>query len=555
MANKGVFSSSPQGRMAPPATHVNEAGGKAYKFSSKHALAQFAATGTLNDAFYSTAEQQLEAVLKLCATVELEFVAKTAVYAREKGFMKDMPALLAAFLVANPGGLPLLKKIFPRIMDNGKMLRNFVQILRSGRTGRKSLGTGPKKLIQRWLESRTDEQLFRDSVGNDPSLADVIRLVHPAPSSEQRRALFGYICGIDSEALKAAGQQAKPWGVGYDSTKLPALVREFEEFKKARAAGQKNGLGLPKVPMEMLTGIELSESDWETIAGQASWTQTRMNLNSWNKHGVFRSKAMVKKIADRLRDPELIQKSKVFPYQLLMTYTMTEELPGEIRLALQDAMEVACSAVVVPEGDFVICPDVSGSMSSPATGHRAGATTKVRCIDIAALVAAVFLRKNEKSAVIPFEQGVVRLQLNPRDSIMTNASRLASIGGGGTNCSAPLALLNKDRVTDIRGVVYISDNESWMDSSRTHWGNSPTETMRQWSQLKTRNPNAKMVCIDIQANDSTQAQEQKDILNIGGFSDAVFETISRFFAGASAAGEKEVLTPQGWVDIIEAVSL
>ena len=52
------------------------------------------------------------------------------------------------------------------------------EVLRSGVTGRKSLGTAPKKLAQRWLESRSDEQLFRASVGNDPSLADLIKMVH-----------------------------------------------------------------------------------------------------------------------------------------------------------------------------------------------------------------------------------------------------------------------------------------------------------------------------------------------------------------------------------------
>ena len=47
--------------------------------------------------------------------------------------------------------LALLGQVFGRVVDNGKMLRNFVQILRSGAVGRKSLGTRPKKLVQQWL--------------------------------------------------------------------------------------------------------------------------------------------------------------------------------------------------------------------------------------------------------------------------------------------------------------------------------------------------------------------------------------------------------------------
>ncbi len=38
----------------------------------------------------------------------------------------------------------------------------------------------------------------------------------------------------------------------------------------------------------------------------------------------------------------------------------------------------------------------------------------------------------------------------------------------------------------------------------------------------------KLICIDLQPNQTTQAPERSDILNIGGFSDAVFEVIHAF---------------------------
>jgi 60 kDa SS-A/Ro ribonucleoprotein len=60
-------------------------------------------------------------------------------------------------------------------------------------------------------------------------------------------------------------------------------------------------------------------------------------------------------------------------------------------------------------------------MLSPVTGQRKGSTTKVRCIDLAALVAAAVLRKNPSAEVLPFESHVVKVNLNPRDSVMTNA--------------------------------------------------------------------------------------------------------------------------------------
>ena len=88
-------------------------------------------------------------------------------------------------------------------------------------------------------------------------------------------------------------------------------------------------------------------------------------------------------------------------------------------------METAIANVPEIDGQVVVCPDVSGSMSSPVTGYRKGATSAVRCIDVAALVAAAFMRANRNTRVLPFEQGVVNMRLNPRDSVMTNAAKLA----------------------------------------------------------------------------------------------------------------------------------
>src|SRR5678815_658573 len=149
-----------------------------------------------------------------------------------------------------------------------------------------------------------------------------------------------------------------------------------------------------------------------------------------------------------IRDRTKVAKARVFPYQLMVAYTMANAnsaIPQAICNALQDAMEIATDNVPEFEGKVYVFPDVSGSMQSAVTGHRKGSTSAVRCVDVAALVAATVLRKNPSAEVIPFESSVVKVRLNPRDSVMTNAQKLASLPAGGTNCSAPLAFLNKQR--------------------------------------------------------------------------------------------------------------
>ena len=297
----------------------------------------------------------------------------------------------------------------------------------------------------------------------------------------------------------------------------------------------------------MLTALPISTNEWTQIARNAAWQMTRMNLNTFQRHGVFRNAEMVEIIANRLRDREAIKRAKVFPYQLLMAYKIAEsnkEIPRQITEALQDAMEIATENVPKIAGKIYVCPDVSGSMSSAVTGYRKGATTDMRCIDVAGLVASAILRKNPTAEILPFENNVVNIALNPRDSVMTNAQKLAKIGGSGTNCSAPLQQLNRAKSQgDL--VIYVSDNESWIDSNRA-W-NSGTETMNQWNEFKSRSQNAKLVCIDIQPNAHTQATERADILNVGGFSDQVFNLITEFANGNLEADH--------WVGVIEKVEV
>jgi len=67
MANTQLFQSV-KGKFLPATNTANEAGGVAYSLTPQHALVQ------------------------LAAQVDASFVAKTAIYARERGHMKDMPA-------------------------------------------------------------------------------------------------------------------------------------------------------------------------------------------------------------------------------------------------------------------------------------------------------------------------------------------------------------------------------------------------------------------------------------------------------------------------------
>jgi len=518
MPNPALFGGAPKG---PLTTTTNEAGGRAYERSDKEALAQLALTSCFNGVYYATAEEQLEKVKELAAKAEPMFLAKLAVFARQHGGMKDAPAVLLTILSKKDP--TLYRAAFPLVCDNGKVMRGHAQMMRSGLV-RKSFGFAAKSMFGKWFD-RSPWSIFKQSSGQGMSMADVIRLTHPKPKTPEHEVLFAYLLG-----KKLTDEQ---------TAKLPPSVQEYEAFKKAPLSAP-----MPDLPYEFLTSMPLAPAHWKQIAFQMTWHQLRQGLNMLAKNKVFEDPLVVDHVARKLSSAEEIARVKVFPYQILQTYLATKDnaaIPRPIIDALHDALECATSNVPDFGGAVAVGVDTSGSMASPVTGHRVGATTQTKCIDVAGLIASTILRRNKVAAIIPFAEDVKRLRLEPRDTVMTNAAKLAACGGGGTDCSAPLRFMNGAQArADL--VVMVSDSESWKDVSQAarhgaalflpqRYANMRTNMMAEWLSFKKRNPTAKLVCIDLQPYTTTQVSPDKDILLIGGWSDRAFEVIRSFMSG------------------------
>jgi len=533
MANKTLFQST-RGRTVPKAEAVNAAGGRAYDLSPKGALARYAATGCLSNTYYVRAEDHLDRVIALAKECESDFIAKLAIFARKEGHMKDMPALLCAILASRgDNGRSALKAAFPQVIDNGRMVRNFVQIMRSGKLGRKSLGTGPRNLVRGFLERNKPNWLFRQlSVGQDPSGADIIKMVHPKPVSPEHEALFGYLIGKGEKDRRKKGWK-----------NLPPLVRQFEEWKEDRS------LPAPAVDFRLLTAEKLTAEQWASIMRAGQWHFIRMNLNTALRQGALKVDSELEKfIAERLADKEIIQKARVMPYQLFAAYKhVSNDIPRSIVDALHDAVEIAVDNAPVAEGRTLVIVDVSGSMSSPVTGHQYGRTSsKVRCVDVAALFSAAIVRKNRSAAVLPVDTQVHHgFRPEPRNSVLTEADRLGEYCGGGTALGAAFRHANA-RKLKVDHVVIISDQESWADKHYSFYGGDGTAMMHEWETLRSRNPQAKLVCVDIQPGRTHQALEGRpEILHVAGWNDSVFKVVAAFLGGDT----------DSWIDIIEKIDL
>lgn len=507
--NKSIFS-TPKTSAVPVANAINAAGSDAYKLSDKETLCNIVMTATFNKGSHGfTGDAQLDVIKKAAAKVSTEFLAQLAIYAHEQGKMKDSPAVLFGLVYDRDPAVAQL--IFNRVVTNGKMLRNVATVLRSGATGKvhNLSASGIKRMFQNWFDVQSDERLLSASMGNEPTLADIIKMARVRPNSPSRDAFFGREIG------KLKPEKEK---------NLPVIVQQYDAWRKDRTNP------MPVVPFEMLTGQEgLTTAEWREIARRAGWHATRMNLNNFARHGAFNDTETTKLVAGKLADPTEIARVKVFPYQLFIAYKTTEaQVPAPVRNALQDAMEHATANTPNFENyNLFVGIDTSGSMSSAATGDRGSATSAVSCRDVAALGAASMLRANPEATLLPFDTRLhSAADINPRDSVMTITQKLAR-NGGGTACQLPVeyvASLPKSEKAPL--IVIFSDYESWYGSGCRNAEGTPMA--KAWAQVLKKDKRAKMVCVDLAPHGTAQVVTKDNALNVAGFSDNVFTLIDRF---------------------------
>lgn len=506
---------------------TNLAGGKAYDLSAMGKLAQYAVTGISLGVASARPQADTHTLLRLAGKCSSDYVAKVAVYARTSGFIKDAPVLLLAHLSTREDKT-WFHRAFPYVCNNVGQVRKLVEVIRSGIVGRRSLGSTIKRAIQGFFESKTAERLFWQAYGNNPSIGDVIKLSHPRPENTEKKALYAYF--ID-----------KP----YEESELPRKVQAFERFKR----GENNDI-VPDVPFNRLVSLNLTTDQWEYVFRKMTWNQLRFNIVSAARKGLFERPRFVNWAAAKLADPEQIAKQQVLPFSLMKTLIhleSTNNVPQPIVKSMNRAVELSLANAPTFEGNVEVLLDTSGSMSAYRVQPTKNST--VSCLQVAAMYASALLAANpDNCTVTPFDTMVhPTSSISTKHSLAQNTKRLMQYGGGNTNISVGLeAILDRHQhgepIPDT--VIIISDNAGWLDSYR---GNPyGTNTFKTWEQIKQINPSAKLICHNVYIDGTTPAPSRKDILNIGGWNDMVFDMID-IFTKYPNAGD--------WTDMINSVEL
>jgi len=161
-------------------------------FEAVYALAEAAMPGC---ELRHLATIPLDCWVEAADAARIDDLARACTSAHEAGVPIDALATWMAVLASREGAT--FEALFELVLRDLREVQAFVRVMRSGVTGRRSLGTRPRRAVRRFLDQCPESLLIAymdaaDDMGK-PTVADLIRMTHPRPTSLTRQALYGWL--------------------------------------------------------------------------------------------------------------------------------------------------------------------------------------------------------------------------------------------------------------------------------------------------------------------------------------------------------------------------
>lgn len=493
---------------------VNRAGGEAYTMPAKEELYSAVVTTMVAPKFYESETEILKRIKNLVSTVaktDPEFVAKLAVYAREKMYLRTVPLVLAVELAKVHSGSSIVSKTLERVVCRPDEITETLAYysLANGRKGTKQLGKLSGQ-IKKGLASRfnafDEYQFAKYNRSGAITLKDALFLTHPNASTPEQEEVFAKIA---SNTLKTP----ETW-----ETKLSA-------------AGQ--------------TG-ESKATAWEEMimSQKMGYMATLRNLRNILEAGV--SEEAIAKVASYLANEKAVMTSKQFPFRF---YAAARELQpvnspyvGRILTSLEEAMRVSVRNIgIFDQNDTVaIATDVSGSMDSALSPK-----SKMRYRDVGLVMSSLLTNGLDKTFNYLFGQSLGLAHIT-KGAVLSGVNQLEQASRGlGHSTNGYLVvqeLLNKKIKVDK--LVFFTDMQLYDSNSYGYgWGGGTSSVRALWMKYKAEvNPEAELYLFDLAGYGTTPVSvKDGSTYLIAGWSERVFDMLEAIRGGSTAVAEIEMI--------------
>lgn len=489
----------------------NHEGAQAWTMRPELELYAAVVTATLSDKFYEGETARVQRIQGLISKVAPEFVAKLAIYAREKMYLRSIPLVLAVELAKQHQGDDLVRKLVARVIQRADEITELLACYQSanGRKGTKKLGQLSKQLQKGLADAfnKFDEYQFaKYDRATDVKLRDALFLVHPKAKDEAQQVLFDKIAQDSlATAYTWETELSKVGQGGFDDAddKAQAFAGKWEELIDS------GRLGYMALLRNLRNILESKASD-----------------------------AHLYKVIAELRNPVAVRKSKQYPFRFLSAYRELQALSHPLTPSVLEALERAVLASVDNIAGFddrtrvFISCDVSGSMYSTVSKN-----STVSMYDIGLVLGMLLQSKCAQVTTSIFGDSHKVMQL-PRGQVLSNAFALRSMEGSvgyATNGWKVIAHLN-DKRQIVDKVMLFTDCQLY-DTGGNH------SISAEWKAYRKLAPHAQLYLFDLQGYGQAPLQLKDDqVFLIAGWSEKVFEVMAAIARGEDALSAIEALT-------------
>jgi len=429
---------------------VNMEGGLAFKPDTKLELMLRTVSSMVNEkTFYESGKDQnsaLKAAISAVAETDPEFIAKLALYARKRMYLRSVPMMLLGELAmsSGKGNVKNARKYVAETISRADELAELPAYVMAENAKRK-LYKGKLPMMVKFGVAEAFAKfdayaLSKYNRDGEVTLRDALFLTRPKPKDKAQAKVFDKLAENKLEPadtwevlISTKGSTTKTWTEARDKMPIMATLRNLR------------------------------------------------NLLQFNVD--------IDPVVKKLTDEKIIRNSKQFPYRFYSAYReiegassrssafdsiirkkpLTEEKAinesdrRKLLDALSTAMELSIANIPKLEGTTFIASDNSGSMSSGKVSSK----STIRLIDIAALFSAMTLHISEDPIVSVFGEEFATVPCSKRDSILTNMKKIRDTDvGHSTDAWKAIQYLVKNKI-DVDRIVIFSDMQCYDNEVRT----------------------------------------------------------------------------------------
>lgn len=510
---------------------TNYMGGKAYRMEPAMELYTAVVTCMVDDSYYEKKADRLLRIKQLVAQNDPHFVAKLAVYARQKMNLRSVPIILAVELAKIHSGDDLVSDMVSKIVQRADEITELLSYyaVSNNRKGVKQLGKLSKQ-IQKGLAkafNKFDEYQFaKYNRATAIKLRDALFVVHPKAKNAEQQVLFDKIAANTLQVPYTWETELSEFGkvtFGNESQRTAAKAALWEQLVKSEKVGY----------MAILRNLRniLNDGNIEAITAAATLIQ--------DKSKVLKSK----QLPFRFLSAYLELKNEVKPTNFLTAMWDSEQKKVQILLqAVETALKYSVENLPYLEGKTLILTDNSGSMRGDLGGKSlTSAMSKRTTADIANLFATMFQARCENTLIGLFGDRLIFPETSRYEGILKNFDNVNAAAkncGLGTETGIFLMMdkLLKEK-TVVDRIVIFSDCQvgtgcNWYDTGNRKGGDFGALFERYKREV---NPNVITYSVDLKGYGNTLFKS--NVFTVGGWSDKIFEMMDAIENGSSFVQE------------------